>query len=439
MITFTTSGNNINNRMGEDPTLMDEEKVQDATIESPTPTLFSENTKAKVFPRSWLKTLLKNNPNPNTPTNLTSKALVVAPMVNQSDYPFRILCRKYGANLAYTPMIHSRLFIEQDNYRNKFWTSGRKESPLIAQFCGYDPEVLLKACRLICKDVDGIDLNCGCPQNIARRGHYGAYLLEKEDVLLKIVRTLSSAPDINVPICVKVRLLPSGVEDSLNLYRELVKAGASLICIHGRNRLQKGLNTGKADWDAIRRAVLDPAIGGKIPIFANGGISNLDDIASCLEHTQADGVMSSEAILEYPALFLESNIRISRTKLAREYLALARLNPPDLGGQGNGIKCVRDHFHRMLHDDLQQYSTIRELIGGAVEYDLLEQALDQLEEIHASINHTVQNEEASWYVRHASSAHLKTDGGIHFIPLIEEIGDDETCLLIIFDDDDADY
>jgi len=243
-----------------------EEKYNEGKIEISQP--LSTTNNPKKYPRSWLETLLANNPNPKTPKSLRTKALVVAPMVDQSDYPFRALCRNYGANICYTPMIHSRLFIDLPNYRRKFWDFKtdklKKESPLIVQFCGHDPEVLLKACRYVCNDVDAIDLNCGCPQNIAKRGKYGAFLLEKEELLLSIVRALSSAPDINVPICVKVRLLPSGVEDSLNLYRELVKAGASLICIHGRNRLQRGVSTGSVDWDAIQRAVLDPDIGGKV-------------------------------------------------------------------------------------------------------------------------------------------------------------------------------
>ena len=105
---------------------------------------------------------------------LKDKALVVAPMVDQSDLPFRLLCRRYGANLAYTPMIHARLFVERQQYREKFWdfvnNMPDEDRPLIAQFCGSDPSYLLPAMKSIQHAVDAVDINCGCPQQIAKKG-----------------------------------------------------------------------------------------------------------------------------------------------------------------------------------------------------------------------------------------------------------------------------
>jgi len=409
---------------------------------------FPSSGNLKEFPRSWLQTLLMENKNPKSPASLMNKALVVAPMVDQSDYPFRLLCRNYGANLAYTPMIHSRLFVEKKMYRNKFWdfsTDSKlsKEKPLIAQFCGSNDEKLVEACRLIERDVDAIDLNCGCPQRIAKRGHYGAYLLETPSILLRVVRCLRL--ELNVPITVKVRTLPtettnlnesnylnefpSNKEDTLNLYRALVEAGANMICIHGRNRHEKGAFTKHANWEIIRDAVMDPLIGGKVPIIANGGIANLKDVQKCLAYTKADGVMSSEAILEYPPLFYETDERISRLKLAREYLDLARLHPPNLGGQGNGIKCVRVHLHRMLHDDLQSNSVIRHDLTYAKTMETLEEILCNLERIHAKTDHQIQDETASWYVRHRNKIKSVSKDTLS---LIEQDGDDP-AFINIFD------
>ena len=89
---------------------------------------------------------------------------IVAPMVDQSDLPFRLLCKKYGATLGYTPMLHSRLMLETKRaYKEKFFQTCPEDRPFITQFCGNDPEVLLKACRMVEDETDAVDINFGCP------------------------------------------------------------------------------------------------------------------------------------------------------------------------------------------------------------------------------------------------------------------------------------
>ena len=88
---------------------------------------------------------------------------------------------------------------------------------------------------------------------------------------------------------------------SLDLYGKLIDAGIHLLTIHGRTRFQKGLLIEPSDWNTIRRAV--DLYGHRIPIFANGSIESFHDVQECLRITKADGVMSSEAVLEYPPLF----------------------------------------------------------------------------------------------------------------------------------------
>jgi len=346
---------------------------------------------------------------------LKNKAMVVAPMVDQSDLPFRLLCRNYGTNLCFTPMVHAKMFQQKEAYKKQFWSyvngTPPEDRPLIVQLCGSDTASLIYTIRYILSSkgsVDGFDLNCGCPQNIAKRGNYGAYLLEKENgnVVVDVVKTLIKEVGNEIPISVKVRILPSGVEDSLKLYKRLVDAGASMLTIHGRNRIQKGLKTGKTDWDAIKRVV--ELFGEKIPIIANGGISNLDDVRECLEYTGVDGVMSSEAILEYPALFTETNTEAvggkrtgpSRLLLAKEYIQIAEKHSPKCGGQGNGIKCVRTHIHKMLHEDLTGRNDLRQDIALAQDHEKLRTYLNDIEELNKVEGHSVKNEQLAWYMRH---------------------------------------
>ena len=373
------------------------------------------------FDRYWLQKLVLKHagrPIPSDSEDLKAvKIYASAPMVDQSDLPYRLQCRRYGTNICFTPMIHAKQFTTSAAYRKKFKLTNSPEAdrPLIAQLCGgTDPETMLQ-CALQLQDYcDGIDINCGCPQGIARRGNYGAFLLEKEETLLTLVKYL--VPRLKVPLSVKVRLLPE--EDvakrltaSLALYRKLADAGIHLLTIHGRTRLQKANMTGPADWSAIASAV--EQLGDKIPILANGSIGCAQDVMECLQKTHVDGIMSSEAILEYPPLFqpltLEGDLdtkakpRVGRVHLAREYLELAREYPPDRGGQGNGLKCVRVHMHRFLHGDLQVHTSVRDMIVRSKSLEDLEAALDALEKIHEEVNHSVEDETLAWYVRYRNT------------------------------------
>ena len=104
---------------------------------------------------------------------------VLAPMVDQSEPAFRLLCRKYGAQLCYTPMVNARHFMSNARYRREcVQTWPAADRPLVAQLAG-DDEASLVPCALAFArlGVDGVDLNLGCPQAIARKGHYGAFLL----------------------------------------------------------------------------------------------------------------------------------------------------------------------------------------------------------------------------------------------------------------------
>lgn len=125
---------------------------------------------------------------------LGSPKFWIAPMVDQSELPFRMLCRKYGATGAYTPMLHAKIFSESEKYRNEEFTTCAEDRPLLAQFCANDPEYLVAAGRLIQHQVDAIDLNLGCPQRIARKGKYGAFLMEDLDLVERIVSHAVQVP-----------------------------------------------------------------------------------------------------------------------------------------------------------------------------------------------------------------------------------------------------
>lgn len=218
--------------------------------------------------------------------------------------------------LAYSPMYHARLFREQATVRSQHFqptraATGNKDDdsifldgnpsidrPLFVQFCANEPDDLLEAARHVAPYCDAVDLNLGCPQGIAKKGHYGAFLQEDWDTIYRLINRLHK--DLSIPVTAKFRILETK-EQTLEYAKMILSAGANIITLHGRRREQKGHNTGLADWDYIQylRENLPP----ETVIFANGNILNCDDLDRCLEATGADGVMSAEGNLSDPSIF----------------------------------------------------------------------------------------------------------------------------------------
>ncbi len=225
--------------------------------------------------------------------------------------------------LAYTPMLHARMFIETVKFRDHHFQPTRSglatpakrstngpppdlyldghpkiDRPLFVQFCANSPDELLEAARYVEPFCDAVDLNLGCPQGIAKRGNYGAFLQEDWDLIYKLINKLHL--NLDVPVTAKMRILESK-EKTLEYAQMILSAGASVVTVHGRQRDQKGHKTGMADWSVLRylRANLPP----DTVIFANGNILRHGDIHQCLKETGADGVMSAEGNLYDPAIF----------------------------------------------------------------------------------------------------------------------------------------
>lgn len=283
---------------------------------------------------------------------LGSPKFIVAPMVDQSELPFRMQTRKYGAQLVYTQMFNANSYVNSPEYREYNMRTCPQDRPLIVQFAGHDPQVLLQAAKMVQDQCEAIDINLGCPQGIAKRGRYGAFLMEELELLDEIVSTLVNG--LKVPVTCKTRIYDD-FERSIKLCETLVNAGASMLVIHGRRRDQKGQSTGPANWEMLRK--IKQHFGKRIPIVANGGISCYEDINRCLLHTGCDGVMTSEAILENPALF--ANIKLSPLDLAEEYLQLCRIYPVW------HIKSIRSHIMKFLHRYSCRHLEVRDKIATA--------------------------------------------------------------------------
>lgn len=154
--------------------------------------------------------------------------------------------------------------LAQPKYRKEQFTTCAGDRPLFAQFCGNDPQTVLTAARIVEPHCDAIDLNLGCalnmilqcihhtitgPQRIAKRGRYGAFLMDNLPLVESIVKTL--AQGLTIPVTVKIRVFDD-IDRTVEYARMIESAGAYLLAVHGRTREQKDAGSVRASWDHIK-------------------------------------------------------------------------------------------------------------------------------------------------------------------------------------------
>ncbi|CDK28331.1 unnamed protein product [Kuraishia capsulata CBS 1993] len=311
---------------------------------------------------------------------------IVAPMVDQSELAWRILSRRYGADLAYTPMYHARLFATEQHYRDANFGpldgDAACDRPLVVQFCANDPEYLLQAAKFVENRCDAVDLNLGCPQGIARKGHYGSFLMEDWDLVRSLIAKLHA--ELAIPVTAKIRVYDDW-ERSLEYARIVLDAGAQFITIHGRTREMKGQKTGIADWKLLK--YLRDNLPKDQVFFANGNILYPEDIGRCIDQVGCDGVMSAEGNLHNPGVFWtetdEKDKQFPRIdKISREYFEILKTTP----GEASRV-AFKSHMFKMLRNFLPHHTDIRDKLARVTKHH----TLDQIEtEIIEEIERTVE-------------------------------------------------
>lgn len=317
---------------------------------------------------------------------------IVAPMVDQSELAWRILSRRHGAQLCYTPMFHARLFGTSEHYRRENFGDmdgdPKFDRPLIVQFCANDPQELLAAARHVVGRCDAVDLNLGCPQGIARKGHYGSFLMEDWDLIYKLINTLHN--ELEIPVTAKIRIYDDR-EKTLDYAKHVLSAGAQFLTVHGRTREMKGQKTGLADWSTIK--YLRDSLPQDTVMFANGNILYQEDIDRCLEATDTDAVMSAEGNLYNPAVFKnEDNIdkKFPRVdKMAREYFEIAKNTP----GNAN-LSAMKSHFFKLLRPFLSHRTDIRNQLG-TIKKGQLDEFENIVQQVEQAVTEIYQQEDCA--------------------------------------------
>lgn len=317
--------------------------------------------------------LISRYPKPNGRElyeQIGSPKTVVAPMVDQSELAWRILSRRHGADLCYTPMYHARLFSTSEAYRNDMFGEAdgdpQTDRPLVVQFCANKPEELLAAAKLVEDRCDAVDLNLGCPQGIARRGHYGSFLMEDWDLIWNLINKLHK--ELKIPVTAKIRVFQDR-EKTLAYAKHVLSAGAQFLTVHGRTREMKGQQTGLADWDIIK--YLRDNLPPQTVMISNGNVLYPEDVERSIQHIGVDAVMSAEGNLYNPCIFNRQrhhrvDDRFPRVdKLLREYFEIVKTTP------GNASKtAIKSHFFKIMHAFLPLNTDLRSKLGQVRKYEV---------------------------------------------------------------------
>jgi tRNA-dihydrouridine synthase B len=227
--------------------------------------------------------------------------LLLAPMEDVSDPPFRYVCKQHGADMMYTEFISSEGLIRDAAKSRKKLDIFEYERPIGIQIFGSDIEHMREASAISSEaGPDLIDINYGCPvKNVACRGA-GASLLQDIDKMVAMTKAVVEAT--HLPVTVKTRL---GWDDNTKNVQEvamrLQDVGIKALTIHGRTRAQ--MYKGSADWSLIREIKRNPQV--QIPIFGNGDIDSPEKAAEWRMEYGVDGMMIGRAAIGYPWIFRE--------------------------------------------------------------------------------------------------------------------------------------
>jgi len=309
--------------------------------------------------------------------------LLLAPMEDVSDPPFRLVCKQNGADLMYTEFISSEGLIRAAAKSRKKLDIFEYERPIGIQIFGSLIESMREATEIASQaQPDLIDINYGCPvKNVACRGA-GASLLQDIDKMVAMTKAVVEST--HLPVTVKTRL---GWDDTTkNVYEvaeRLQDVGIKALTIHGRTRAQ--MYKGQADWNLIREIKRNPRI--QIPVFGNGDVDSVEKAANWRLEYEVDGIMIGRAAIGYPWIFREiKHFFATGEKLAgptlAERIAVCRTHLEksiEWKGEKTGIFEMRRHYANYFKG-LPDFKEYRMRLVSLENVDDISSVLSEVEE-----------------------------------------------------------
>ncbi|XP_035894500.1 tRNA-dihydrouridine(20a/20b) synthase [NAD(P)+]-like isoform X1 [Anopheles stephensi] len=260
---------------------------------------------------------------------------ICAPMVRYSKLEFRSLVRTYGTDLAFTSMIMADSFCKSEKARLNEFTTHKDDTPLVAQFAANNTIDFLSASEMVFPYVDGVDLNCGCPQRWAMAEGYGSALLNTPELIADMLGTVRRNMPSSFSVSVKVRLLSStNQKRTIDMCRQLEATGITFLTVHGRTAPEM------TKVPVHREALQEIKQSIAIPMVANGDIFTLDDAEQMYSQTKCDGIMAARGILSNPALF--SGHKSTPVECVKRWLNICQQADTDITYQ-----CMHHHFSFM--------------------------------------------------------------------------------------------
>ena len=233
--------------------------------------------------------------------DLGPKPVLLAPMEDVTDPAFRLMCKRFGADMVYTEFVSADALIRSVNKTAQKLNISEEERPVAIQIYGRDVDTMVEAAKIVEQaKPDVLDINFGCPvKRVAGKGA-GAGMLQNIPLMLEITKAVVRA--VNIPVTVKPRL---GWDEShkviVELAEQLQDCGIQALTIHGRTRAQ--MYTGEADWTLIGEVKHNPRM--HIPIIGNGDITTPERAGECFDRYGVDAIMIGRASFGRPWIFKE--------------------------------------------------------------------------------------------------------------------------------------
>jgi tRNA-dihydrouridine synthase B len=233
--------------------------------------------------------------------DLGDRAVCLAPMEDVTDQAFRLMCKRFGADMVYTEFVSSEALIRSVNSTMRKLTISDEERPVAIQIYGREVDAMVGAAKIVEEaHPDILDINFGCPvKKVAGKGA-GAGMLQNIPKMLEITRAVVDA--VKIPVTVKTRL-GWDMEHRIivDLAEQLQDCGIAALTIHGRTRSQ--MYTGEADWTLIGEVKNNPRM--HIPIIGNGDVTSAERAKECFDKYGVDAIMIGRASFGRPWIFRE--------------------------------------------------------------------------------------------------------------------------------------